>query len=199
MDLSRSAESFHVNLKCYLLPVSDRVVSVEARSAESPYCRCRAKGAWAGANLGQGLYKYISLYTTDKFDNLSAEGIQGATAYRYNTFILNFMANPMIYRGHYKFPYISLYLESPTPHRKPGPPPLLSASVTNSRLQIWNLSRSVNPTSEVSMRGQGQRIFGKESRRPPLAQDISKMHAFPISIIRSVQWLLFEDGHPFKY
>ena len=44
---------------------------------------------------------------------------QGTTAYRYNTFILNFMANPMIYRGHYKFPYISLYLEFPS---KPWPP-----------------------------------------------------------------------------
>ena len=43
----------------------------------------------------------------------STQRIQGTTAYRYNTFILNFMANPMIYCGHYKFPYISLYLESP--------------------------------------------------------------------------------------
>ena len=42
----------------------------------------------------------------------STQGIEGTTVYRYNTFIMNFMANPMIYRGHYKFPYISLYLES---------------------------------------------------------------------------------------
>ena len=38
------------------------------------------------------------------------------------TFILNFMANPMIFRCHYKLPYISLYLESPTPPPKPGSP-----------------------------------------------------------------------------
>ena len=38
---------------------------------------------------------------------------RGTTAYRYNTFILNFMANPMIFRGRYKLPYIPLYLESP--------------------------------------------------------------------------------------
>ena len=42
----------------------------------------------------------------------STEGIQGTTAYRYNTLILSFMANPMIYRGHYKFSYTSFYLES---------------------------------------------------------------------------------------
>ena len=36
---------------------------------------------------------------------------------RYNMFILILTANPMIYRGHYKFPYISLYLDHPyTPH-----------------------------------------------------------------------------------
>ena len=34
----------------------------------------------------------------------STQGIEGTTVYRYNTFIMNFMANPMIYRGHYKFP-----------------------------------------------------------------------------------------------
>ena len=28
---------------------------------------------------------------------------------------MNFMANPVIYRSHYKFPYISLYLESLPP------------------------------------------------------------------------------------
>ena len=44
---------------------------------------------------------------------------------------------------------------------------LLSDSVTNSRLQKWNLSRSVNPTysvSEVSMKQEGQRRLqtGKE-------------------------------------
>ena len=33
----------------------------------------------------------------------STQGIQGITAYGYNTFILNFMANPMIYRGNYLF------------------------------------------------------------------------------------------------
>ena len=43
----------------------------------------------------------------------STQGIQGTTAYRYNAFIMSFMANPMIYRGHYKFPYISLYLDHP--------------------------------------------------------------------------------------
>ena len=36
-------------------------------------------------------------------------------AYRYDTIILNFMANPIIYCDIYKYPYISLYLESPHP------------------------------------------------------------------------------------
>ena len=52
----------------------------------------------------------------------STQEIQGTTTYRYNTFILNFMANPMIFRGHFKFPYTPLYLESPHPSPKPGPP-----------------------------------------------------------------------------
>ena len=47
---------------------------------------------------------------------------RGTTAYRYNTFILNFMANPMIFRCHFKFPYISFYLDHPHPSPKPGPP-----------------------------------------------------------------------------
>ena len=48
----------------------------------------------------------------------STQGIRGTTAYRYNTVqyvYYEFYANPMIYRGHYKFPYISFYLESPGP------------------------------------------------------------------------------------
>ena len=53
----------------------------------------------------------------------STQEIQGTTTYRYNTFILNFMANHMILRGHFKFSYIPLYLESPhPPPPKPGPP-----------------------------------------------------------------------------
>ena len=44
---------------------------------------------------------------------LDQHEIQGTTTHRYKTFILNFMANPMIFRCHFKFPYISLYLESP--------------------------------------------------------------------------------------
>ena len=48
----------------------------------------------------------------------STQEIRGTTAYRYNTVqyvYYEFYANPMIYRGHYKFPYISFYLESPQP------------------------------------------------------------------------------------
>ena len=52
----------------------------------------------------------------------STQEIQGTTTYRYNMFILNFMANPMIFRGHFQFPYIPLYLESPHPSPKPEPP-----------------------------------------------------------------------------
>ena len=39
-------------------------------------------------------------------------------------FILNFMANPMLYHGHYKFSYISLNAPPPPPPPppKPGPP-----------------------------------------------------------------------------
>ena len=70
----------------------------------------------------------------------STQGIQGTTVYSYNTFILNSMANPMIYRGHYKFPYISLYLESPTPPPKLGPP----ATKLATKLGRWHtLTRAV--------------------------------------------------------
>ena len=53
----------------------------------------------------------------------STQEIRGTTAYRYNTVqyvYYEFYANPMIYCGHYKFPYISFYLESP----HPSPPSL---------------------------------------------------------------------------
>ena len=87
----------------------------------------------------------------------STQEVQGTTAYRYNTFILNFMANPMIFRCHYEFPYISLYLESPTPPPKPGPPVERVAEIKFEYHYIHvNL---MYPTSLVQHQGTGSHTF----------------------------------------
>ena len=57
--------------------------------------------------------------TTRRSDfNRSTQAKQGTTVYKYNAFIVNLMANPMNYRGHYNFPYLT----NPYPHppRSPG-------------------------------------------------------------------------------
>ena len=51
----------------------------------------------------------------------SEQGIQGTTAYRHNMFIVNFMANPLIYRGHYKFRIV--LVPTPTSPQPASPPP----------------------------------------------------------------------------
>lgn len=60
----------------------------------------------------------ISTTYSDRSGFRSTQAKQGTAVYKYNAFIVNLMANPMNYRGHYKFPYLT----NPYPHppRSPG-------------------------------------------------------------------------------
>ena len=106
-----------------------------------PLCWSKAATATISSRfflLGGETPQRISTTYSGRSGFRSTQGIQGTTACRYNTFILNCMANPMIYRGHCKFPYISLYLEFP----HPSPPSLGRLMV------IWRHPTFIHSTME---------------------------------------------------